>query len=80
MLLILNTLQRLKGRVPPLGLGPVQAGIGLAVRKHLMVQRGAIASAMVRKPGPRLSTADVADIERLVRRQDQRLRELGATA
>jgi 4-hydroxy-tetrahydrodipicolinate synthase len=45
-----------------------------------MVQRGAIASAMVRKPGPRLSTADVADIERLVRRQDQRLRELGATA
>jgi 4-hydroxy-tetrahydrodipicolinate synthase len=64
----------------PLARYEQQAGIGLAVRKHLMVQRGAIASAMVRKPGPRLSTADVADIERLVRRQDQRLRELGATA
>ncbi len=55
-----------------------QTGIGLAVRKHLMLQRGAIASAMVRKPGPTLSAADVADIDLLVRRQERRLRELGA--
>lgn len=60
----------------PLARYEQQSGIGLAVRKHLMVQRGAIASAMVRKPGPKLSTADVADIERLVRRQEQRLTEI----
>jgi 4-hydroxy-tetrahydrodipicolinate synthase len=32
---------------------------------------------MVRKPGPKLSAQDAADIARLVRRQDKRLRELG---
>ncbi len=64
----------------PLARYEQQSGIGLAVRKHLMVQRGAIASAMVRKPGPRLSTTDTAEIERLVRRQEHRLRELDAMA
>ena len=62
----------------PLARYEQQSGIGLAVRKHLMVQRGVIASAMVRKPGPKLSPADVADIDRLVRRQAGRLREIGA--
>ncbi len=62
----------------PLARYEQQSGIGLAVRKHLMAQRGAIASAMVRKPGPKLSALDVADIERLVRRQEQRLLEIGA--
>lgn len=61
----------------PLARYEQQAGIGLAVRKHLMVQRGAIASARVRKPGPALSPADLADISRLVRRQEQRLAALG---
>ena len=60
----------------PLARYEQQSGIGLAVRKHLMLQRGVIASAMVRKPGPKLSTADLVDIERLVRRQDKRLREI----
>jgi 4-hydroxy-tetrahydrodipicolinate synthase len=60
----------------PLARYEQQPGIGLAVRKHLMVKRGAIASAMIRKPGPKLSAADIADIERLVRRQEKRLREL----
>lgn len=64
----------------PLARYEQQTGVGLAVRKHLMVQRGAIASAAVRKPGPVLSGADVADIERLVRRQDRRLQEIGAAA
>lgn len=64
----------------PLARYEQQGGIGLAVRKHLMVQRGAIASAKLRKPGPALSPADIADIERLTRRQDRRLRELGVTA
>ncbi len=62
----------------PLARYEQQSGIGLAVRKLLMLQRGVIASAMVRKPGPKLSPADVADIDRLVRRQSARLREIGA--
>ncbi|MGZ5888368.1 MAG: dihydrodipicolinate synthase family protein [Ramlibacter sp.] len=61
----------------PLARYEQQAGVGLAVRKHLFQQRGVIASAFVRKPGPKLSAQDVADIARLVRRQDRRLRELG---
>ncbi len=60
----------------PLARYEQQAGIGLAVRKHIMAQRGVIASAAVRKPGPKLSVADVADIERLTRRQTQKLAEL----
>ena len=61
----------------PLARYEQQSGIGLAVRKQLFWQRGVIASAAVRKPGPKLSAADLADIDRLVRRQDQRLAQLG---
>jgi len=64
----------------PLARYEQQAGIGLAVRKHLMVARGAIASAMIRRPGPRLSASDVVDIARLVQRQDKRLHDLGAAS
>jgi 4-hydroxy-tetrahydrodipicolinate synthase len=53
-----------------------QAGVGLAVRKHIFAQRGIIASAAVRKPGPKLSAADVADIARLTERQQRRLATL----
>ena len=60
----------------PLARYEQQAGIGLAVRKHLLRQRGAIASAALRRPGPRLGAADVADIERLVARQARRLAQL----
>ncbi|MEJ5989730.1 dihydrodipicolinate synthase family protein [Ramlibacter sp. PS3R-8] len=60
----------------PLARYEQQAGIGLAVRKLLFQQRGVIASAFIRKPGPRLSPQDVDDIAFLVKRQDQRLREL----
>jgi 4-hydroxy-tetrahydrodipicolinate synthase len=60
----------------PLARYEQQSGIGLAVRKHIMAQRGVLASAALRKPGPRLSAADVADIERLVRRQTRRLGEI----
>ena len=62
----------------PLARYEQQSGIGLAVRKHLMVQRGAILSATVRRPGPKLSAADIADIERLTSRQTRRLQEIGA--
>ena len=61
----------------PLARYEQQSGIGLAVRKHLFVQRGVIASAFVRKPGPKLSVQDVQDIARLVERQTRRLAELG---
>lgn len=60
----------------PLARYEQQNGIGLAVRKHILQQRGVIASAAVRKPGPKLSAADVADIARLTRRQERRLTEL----
>ena len=61
----------------PLSRYEQQAGIGLAVRKHLLAQRGVIASAAIRKPGPKLSAADLADLDRLVKRQTHRLAELG---
>ena len=60
----------------PLARYEQQAGIGLAVRKHIMAERGVIASAAVRKPGPKLSAADIADIARLTQRQNKRLREI----
>ncbi|MCZ8251179.1 MAG: dihydrodipicolinate synthase family protein [Hylemonella sp.] len=60
----------------PLARYEQQAGIGLAVRKHLLLKRGVIASEAVRKPGPKLSAQDVADIARLVARQDRRLAAL----
>jgi 4-hydroxy-tetrahydrodipicolinate synthase len=53
-----------------------QAGIGLAVRKHILAERGVIASAAIRKPGPKLSAMDVADIARLTARQTKRLAEI----
>ncbi len=61
----------------PLARYEQQAGIGLAVRKHILAQRGAIASAAVRKPGPKLSALDLADIARLISRQEKRLASLG---
>ncbi len=61
----------------PLARYEQQSGIGLAVRKHILAARGVIASAAVRKPGPKLTAADIADIERLTRRQSARLAQLG---
>ena len=61
----------------PLARYEQQANIGLAVRKHILAERGVIASSAVRKPGPKLSAQDVADIARLTARQNKRLAELG---
>jgi len=61
----------------PLARYEQQAGIGLAVRKHILAERGVIASAAIRKPGPKLSAADIADIARLTARQQRRLAEIG---
>jgi len=61
----------------PLARYEQQSALGLAVRKYMLAQRGAIASAAIRKPGPKLSAADMADIEMLIARQARRLQELG---
>ena len=61
----------------PLARYEQQPGVGLAVRKHILAKRGAIASAAVRKPGPKLSAHDITDIERLIARQEKRLAALG---
>lgn len=50
-----------------------QPGLGLAIRKHILAQRGAIAHATVRKPGPALSQAATAEIATLIKRQTARL-------
>ena len=60
----------------PLAKYEQQANIGLAVRKHILAERGVIASAAVRKPGPKLSPADIKDIERLTIRQTRKLKEI----
>jgi len=60
----------------PLARYEQQPGIGLAVRKHILARRGAIASPALRKPGPRLSATDLAEVERLIERQAARLAEL----
>jgi 4-hydroxy-tetrahydrodipicolinate synthase len=61
----------------PLARYEQQSALGLAVRKFMLAQRGAIASAAIRKPGPRLSAADIADIDLLIARQSRRLMEIG---
>lgn len=53
-----------------------QPGLGLAVRKYILARNGAIAHATLRKPGPSLSSAGIAEIEALIARQDSRLRAL----
>ena len=54
-----------------------QPGIGLAVRKHVLAKRGAIASAAQRRPGAGLPGEAVAEVEFLRARQERRLNELG---
>ncbi len=60
----------------PLARYEQQPGVGLAIRKYVMARRGAIASAALRKPGGALSRDDIAEIERLIARQEARLKEL----
>jgi 4-hydroxy-tetrahydrodipicolinate synthase len=61
----------------PLARYEQQQGIGLAVRKYILAKRGVIASAALRKPRLALSTHDIADIERLIARQERRLTQVG---
>ena len=61
----------------PLARYEQQQGLGLAVRKYIMAKRGAIASSHLRKPAVALSAEDIAEVERLIVRQDKRLKEIG---
>ena len=54
-----------------------QPGAGLAVRKHVLARRGAIASPALRKPGAGLDAATRAEVDRLVDRLERRLAERG---
>lgn len=54
-----------------------QPGLGLAIRKHTLAQRGAIAHPTVRRPGPKLSGAAVSEVATLIARQERRLAALG---
>ena len=49
-----------------------QPGIGLALRKELLRRRGAIASAAVRAPGPKLDATDIAELDNLVARLERK--------
>lgn len=60
----------------PLARYEQQPGIGLAVRKYTMARRGIIANAALRRPGGSLNAATIAEIERLILRQEKRLKEL----
>ena len=54
-----------------------QPGLGLAIRKHILAERGAIAHPTVRAPGPKLSELAIAEVQALVDRQEKRLADLG---
>jgi 4-hydroxy-tetrahydrodipicolinate synthase len=54
-----------------------QPGLGLALRKTILARRGAIAHPTIRRPGGALSPASLAEVERLIARQERRLAELG---
>jgi 4-hydroxy-tetrahydrodipicolinate synthase len=53
-----------------------QPGIGLAVRKYVLAQRGVIAHDTLRKPGPKLSAIAIAEIETILDRQSAKLEAL----
>ena len=54
-----------------------QPGLGLAIRKHILAKRGAIAHATVRAPGPKLSDAAIVEIAVLIARQEEKLALIG---
>ncbi len=61
----------------PLVRHELQPGIGLAIRKHVLKERGAIAHATLRAPGPSLDATDIAEVQGLWQRLERRLTEIG---
>lgn len=60
----------------PLARFEQQPGMGLAIRKYTLARRGVIAHDALRKPGAALSAASRAEVDRLIERQEKRLKEL----
>ena len=54
----------------------LQPGLGLSVRKEILVRRGAIKTAKVRYPGPKLTPIDVAELDALLARLDSKIEAL----
>ncbi len=54
-----------------------QPGLGLAIRKYTLAQRGVIAHDTLRKPGGVLSAATKAEVDALAARQSAKLKEMG---
>lgn len=51
-----------------------QPGVGLAIRKEVLRRRGAIASAALRAPGPKLDAKDMEELDRLLARLANRVK------
>ena len=64
------------GAYLPLARYEQQPGIGLAVRKHILARRGAIASPALCKPGATLAPANSPTSKKLIARQTRRLQEI----
>ena len=60
----------------PLARFEQQPGLGLAIRKYTLAKRGIIAHDTLRKPGAALTQATKAEVDRLIARQEARLKEL----
>ena len=56
-----------------------QPGLGLAIRKYTLAQRGVIAHPTLRNPASSLSTATRQEVDALATRQDLALKRLGIT-
>ena len=54
-----------------------QIGFGLAVRKEVLVRRGAIACGLARAPGPSMDADDLIELDDLIGRLGRRLAEMG---
>ncbi|NRA87564.1 MAG: dihydrodipicolinate synthase family protein [Rhizobiales bacterium] len=53
-----------------------QSTLGLAIRKYILAKRGCIATATLRAPAPKLSPQDIAEIETLIERQTEKLKNI----
>lgn len=60
----------------PLARFEQQPGLGLALRKYTLAKRGIIAHDALRRPGASLSHDSRAEVDRLIARQEKRLKEL----
>ncbi len=60
----------------PLARFEQQPGLGLAIRKYTLAKRGIIAHDALRRPGAALSEKTRGEVDRLIARQENRLKEI----